>query len=130
MKITPKALLVIVGLLSLSIPTFAADASAPAPTPSHRGGPGALRRMMVRRHLAHKLGLSPEQIAQLKAARSAAATNIKAVRADATLTPEQKRTRVREIVASTRTQMRSVLTPEQQAKFKQLRQSFRHRRGL
>lgn len=80
-----------------------------------------LRRQAVRQRVAKKLGLSADQISQLKAERAKIATTVKGIRADASLTPEQKKAKVRETLQSARTAMRGVLTPEQQAKAKELR---------
>ena len=125
------------GVFAISLPTaFAADvansapstpATAPAARPAMRRGP--LARMMIRHKVAEKIGLTADQIAQLKSARQSAAASLKAIRADATLTPDQKRQRVREVVANTRTQMRAVLTPEQQAKLQEIRAHARQARG-
>lgn len=126
MKTFLKTSLLFAGALAIALPSMqAADAStspaAPNPVahPHRRIGP--LGRMMIRHRVAQQLGLSADQITQLKANRTTAASSIKAVRADTSLTPEQKHARVQEIVANTRAQMKSVLTPEQQAKLQELR---------
>jgi Spy/CpxP family protein refolding chaperone len=138
MKTFLKISVVTIGILSAAgAATFAAEmttgspAAAPVPGAVQRPGRGGpLRRMMIRRRLAEKLGLSADQITQIKATRKAAADNLKSIRNDATLAPDQKHARAHDIIANTRTQMRSVLTPEQQAKFDELRVNARKARGL
>jgi len=43
------------------------------------------------------------------------------IRADASLTPEAKRAKVRELVEASRTEIHGVLTPEQEAKLQRIR---------
>lgn len=122
MKTLLKLTLLAAGLLAALPFLQAADAAAPAPT--HRPArlhALALRRMAVRQRLANKLGLSTGQISQLKADRAQTVTAVKSIRADTNLTPEQKKTQVRDALKATRHEMLSVLTPEQQAKLRELR---------
>jgi len=71
--------------------------------------------------MAAKLGLSEAQVSQLKTAREATRDQIRAVRADTTLSPEDKHARMRQILADSKQQMQKILTPEQQAKLQELR---------
>ena len=87
------------------------------------------RRAAVRQRIAQRLGLSADQRAQLKAARVKTAAALKAVRADTGLTPEQKKTKVRETVQAARTEMRGVLTPEQQKQLNKIQAHLRARLG-
>lgn len=79
------------------------------------------RRAMLRAHAARKLDLSADQRAQIKANGVRTREQLKALRADTSLTREQKRDRAREVLQSARNQFRGVLTPEQQAKLDQAR---------
>lgn len=125
------------GILAVSVPAgFAADVATTAPTTpatapaAHRAmRRGPLARMMIRHKLARKLGLTANQVAELKSARQTAAASLKAIRADASLTQDQKRERVREVLANTRNQMQAVLTPAQQAQLKEIRAHARQARG-
>jgi Spy/CpxP family protein refolding chaperone len=74
------------------------------------------RRAEMRQHVAKKLGLSAEQIAQLKSSRTEAASTLKAIRADTNLTAEQKKAKAREAIAAVRSKAGSVLTAEQKQK--------------
>jgi Spy/CpxP family protein refolding chaperone len=127
MKTFPTVALFALGLVTAAFPLIAAtDTTAPADTT-----PGAkfprlrammIRRMAVAKRVAKKLGLSSDQIAQLKALRQQAAGNIKGLRTDSTLTKEQKKAKALAVLQNTRTQMRGVLTADQQARLDQMRQ--------
>ena len=100
-----------------------ADATSPATLNSERPhlrrqapGPRAQRRQAERGKLAERLDLSAEQKEQLQAKRATAATAAKAIRSDASLTPEQKQAKLRELHQQAQSDFRSVLTPDQQAK--------------
>jgi len=124
MKTPLRLALFSVGLLAATS-LFAADpapSAAAANPPAHPRLPARLKhRAAVRRHLAKKLGLGADQVAQLKAKHAATVASLKAIRADATLTPEQKRAKARATLQAARTDMRTVLTPDQQAKLDALR---------
>lgn len=124
-------------LAAVAAPLLAAEQSAPSDRGAEaRGTRPHLRRFAElrageRARLAERLGLTAEQQAQLKTKRSSIAETAKAIRQDSSLTPEQKKTKLRETLQSARTEMRSVLTPEQQAKLDQMRRRFHraaHRR--
>ena len=91
-----------------------------------RKHPG-LVRLAAMRHLQaervmKKLALTSDQRAKIHNLRRQMAEAVKPIRADTTLTPEQKREKIRSIAQANRAQMRSVLTPEQQQKLQALRQ--------
>lgn len=67
-----------------------------------------------------RLNLSPDQKAQIKGFLVDAQTKAKAVRTNTSLTPEQKRTQVQEIMKSLRESITGILTPEQRAKARRL----------
>ena len=129
MKTFLKLTLLAAGLTA-ALPFLQADpVSAPAGQPPR---PHALApRRAIRQRLAQRLGLSAEQVTQLKAARLKAVADVKAVRADASLTPEQKKAKVRETPQAARTEMRGVLTADLQQKLDQLKKRLRqlHRLG-
>ena len=133
MKSLLKVTLLTTGILAGLLPTVnaqtttttTAPATTTSPAPAHPGRKALLmRRAMIRHHIAKKLGLTPDQIAQLKTTRANTHAAIKAIRANASLTPDQKKAQIRETVKTARTQMRAVLTPDQQAKLQQLRAKF------
>ncbi len=132
-------------LLSLTfataLPMLQAAALAPATTPAttdkaahsaqHPRAPRALaQRRALRQRVAKQLNLSKDQIAQIKAARAKTAADVKAIRGDTSLTPEQKKAKVRAAVQAARTETRAVLTPDQQQKLDGLKQQLRRVRRL
>ena len=127
MKALIKISVLAATLAAFAIPsTYAADAApAPAPAAKHPGMGPLQRRAAIRRQVLHRLKLSEDQKAQLKAGQAKTRDAVKAVRADTSLTPEQKKAKVRETLQTARAEMRSVLTPDQQAKLDRIRQHLR-----
>lgn len=74
--------------------------------------------------------LSAEQRKQLRELRLAERDQAAIIRHDQTLSPQQKMAKMKELRASTRQQMESVLTPEQQKDFAARRADFAANLGL
>ena len=72
------------------------------------------------------LNLSQQQKDQIKPIFQSTRQQVQALRADSSLTPEQRRAKVKEIRQSQQAQLRAILTPEQQQQLQQMRH---HRRG-
>ena len=98
------------------------DAAAAAPA-HHRRHPA------LSAHLAGRLNLTAEQRTALKTDRAKTAAALKAIRGDASLTPEQKRAKARETLQAARQTARNTLTAEQQAKLQKMRHNLKHRLG-
>ncbi|MDE3084773.1 MAG: hypothetical protein KGJ37_06100 [Verrucomicrobiota bacterium] len=86
-----------------------------------------LLRAMVKKHLRmeqtlKQLALTPEQRTKIHDIRRQTAESVKSIRADATLTPEQKKAKAHEAMRTSRDQVRGVLTPDQQKKLNEIRQ--------
>lgn len=93
---------------------------------------GKMRRMAYGRgfqagRMAGALNLTDAQKQQMKPIFQATRQQVQAVRQDTTLTPQQKREKVKEIRQNQMAQVKSILTPEQQQKMEQLRNNRRHR---
>ena len=71
--------------------------------------------------LTEKLNLTDEQRTKLKPILQDQAQQLKAVHDDTSLTPEQKTAKMKAIHASFHDQVNAVLTPEQQAKLKEMK---------
>jgi Spy/CpxP family protein refolding chaperone len=69
-----------------------------------------------------KLNLTDEQRAKIQPILQASRQQAHAVRNDTTLTPQQKHAKMRDIHQDTMIQMNSLLTPEQQQQWQQMRQ--------
>jgi periplasmic protein CpxP/Spy len=79
---------------------------------------------------AEKLNLTPEQKADLKSIRENAKQQAQAIKSDSSLTPDQRKAKFKELRKSSHEQMMAKLTPDQQAKFKEMRKEHRgHRHG-
>ena len=85
---------------------------APAPPERHQRHPG-----YVLADLAEKLGLTADQQKAVGAIIRDSRTQMRGLRADDTLSPEERRAKMREITASTRAAIRAALTPDQQKQF-------------
>jgi periplasmic protein CpxP/Spy len=71
--------------------------------------------------LSEKLNLTEDQKTKLKPIFQDQEQQLKAVRDDSSLTPEQKAARKKAIHEATHDQINAVLTPEQQQKFKEMK---------
>ena len=72
--------------------------------------------------LAEKLNLTEAQTAAIKPIFAAEANDIKAVWQDNTLSKEQKQSKIADIRKSAKEKINTILTPEQQAKFAELKE--------
>ena len=75
---------------------------------------------------AEFLGLTADQQAQIKAIHEDAWTQIKAVKADTSLTPDQRAAQIKDIRTAKHEKVMAVLTPEQRAKFAERKGAARH----
>jgi Spy/CpxP family protein refolding chaperone len=104
-------------------PRTVAIRESQAPTPDKRTG--MQRGESVDQHLqmlSEKLNLTDDQKAKLKPILQDQMQQMKAVREGSSFSEEQKRAKMKSIHESLHDQINVVLTPEQQAKFKQMRQ--------
>jgi Spy/CpxP family protein refolding chaperone len=69
-----------------------------------------------------QLNLTDDQRAKIQPILQSSRQQAQAVRNDSTLTPEQKKAKMRDIRQDAMTQMNSLLTPEQQQQWQQMRQ--------
>lgn len=114
------ALAVLAATVAFATPSLAAPgagfAKGQAGAGHRQGGGGGIAK------LAAYLNLSDTQKAQIKPIMKSANQQAKAVRQNASLTPDAKKTQLKAIRKSAMTQIRALLTPEQIAKLKALRQ--------
>ena len=118
------SILTILVLLAASL-TFAQtsqESQAPAPenhAGMHHNGESVDQHLQM---LSEKLNLTDDQKAKLKPILQDQMQQMKAVHEDSSLSREQKRDKLKSIHQSLSDQINAVLTPEQQTKFKQMRQ--------
>lgn len=114
-------LVLVTGLLLAGQTSQTPPASAPAQAGAmgvHMGGSPEAHLQM----LSEKLNLTDDQKAKLKPILQDEAQQLKAVHDDASLSPEEKHAKMKTIHESLHDQINGVLTPEQQAKWKQMKQ--------
>ena len=122
MKTLVKFTFLTLVLAAATLPAFSAakDDSTPAPADHPRLHALMKHRAALRTRVARRLGLNADQIAQLKAKRATTVASLRAIRSDASLTADQKKAKAHETLKAAREEMRTVLTPDQQAKLKQI----------
>jgi periplasmic protein CpxP/Spy len=118
------SILTIVVLLAAALAFARPSQESQAPTPDnhvamHHNGESADHHLQM---LSEKLNLTDDQKAKLKPILQDQMQQMKVVREDSSLSQEQKRAKMKSIHESLHDQINAVLTPEQQAKFKQMRQ--------
>ena len=118
------SILPILVLLAASLTFARTSQESQAPTPDKHAGMHH-NEESVDQHLqmlSEKLNLTEDQKTKLKPILQDQMQQMKAVREDSSLSQEQRRAKVKSIHESLHDQINAVLTPEQQAKFKQMRQ--------
>ena len=126
MKTLAKIIFIAAGV-AVAIPVT--NAVAPDFVARHPRLRALVVRKAVRERVAQKLGLSADQVAQLKAERAKAIGELKAIRRDPSLTKEQKKAKARETIQAARSQARGEFSEEQLKKLKRVREHLRARRG-
>lgn len=120
MKLT-TSLLILLSTAALSLAEDTKPAPAPGGRPGGRGGapdPGARAE-----RLKTELGLTDDQAAKIKAIyekdQAKNVEEMKKLREDTTLSREDKGKKMRELFAATAEEIKPILTPEQQTKWKE-----------
>ena len=106
----------------LSVAAIAADSPPPPIAPAPAGPHDDFRA-----HIADKLGLNADQQKKLEELRGKQRAELEALKADQSLTPDARRGKAMAIFENYRTQMKAVLTPEQQEKMGALREKMGER---
>ncbi len=78
-------------------------------------------------HLSKKLGLSSDQTAKVEPILADRQQKVQALRADTSLTEQQRHEQMRTIQQNTQQQMSSILTPEQMERLKSMHKGRHHR---
>ena len=113
----PAALALIVLSGSLAFAQAPADAPQTAPMHRHHG----LNPHREAAMLTKKLNLTPDQSAKLEPILADRDQKLRALRQNTALSQADFRTQMRSIHHDTKTQLESVLTPDQQAQLKSMR---------
>jgi len=116
--------------LALSLVGTAAIAQQTAPAPQN-DAPAQHERHhspdphKMAMHMSKKLGLSPDQTAKLEPILADRQQKMQALRADASLTPDQRKQQMRAIGKDSRDQLAAILSPEQMQQLKAMRHGRR-----
>jgi Spy/CpxP family protein refolding chaperone len=111
-------------LLSLTGANAFAQATAPqAPPQTQRHVHNPHKAAMK---MGEKLGLSQDQTAKLEPILAERQQKMKALRADSTLTDDQKKDQRRQIQQNTHAELSGVLTPEQMQQLRTMQKAHRH----
>ncbi|HXZ81534.1 MAG TPA: hypothetical protein VEG30_16525 [Terriglobales bacterium] len=122
-------MVLVTGILATGQTSQAPQTSAPEQG-SAMGAQTAGSPEMHLQMLSEKLNLSDDQKAKLKPLLTDEAQQMRAVRDDSSLSQEQKRAKMKSIHESFQPQINGVLTPEQQAKWKQMKEEAKeHYKG-
>lgn len=114
--VTLSATVALGGLLS------ATETAQAAPGAAGKAGRGQRGGGMMGEGLAKVLGLTEAQKTKLKAVMEGAKTRGAALKANTSLSPEQKRAQARQLRETTQSEIAAILTPEQFQKLEELKQ--------
>ena len=89
----------------------------------------AARREAHRAEMAAKLGLTTEQQGKLKDLFQSTRQQRQSVLNSTTLTNDEKLAQLKQIRETTKSQLATILTPDQMQKFREMRKEHRHGRG-
>ncbi len=125
------------GLFALLCGTgaFAQGSTSPAQSttpPMGHQGMGGMNHDEVRdrlQHLSEQLNLTDEQKQQLKPVLTEEMKKMQAVRANTSLTPQQKHEQMMQIHQEARPKISGILTPDQKKKFEMMKQENMKRHG-
>ena len=128
MKSFVKTFLLTLAAGACALPVIRAEDTTPTDTPPpehHEKGHHFKDR---EDHMAKELGLTADQQTQMKALAEEQRKAADAVRADASLTSEQKREKVTQIRLDYKARRQALLTPEQQKKAEEMKAKAKERR--
>jgi Spy/CpxP family protein refolding chaperone len=103
------------------------DATAQQPTGryGHHRGQGKMDPHKAAQHVGKKLGLSDDQTAKLEPIFADSQQKISALRANTSLTPDQRREQMKAIHKDTQSQLATVLSPDQMQQLHSMRHGRR-----
>lgn len=116
------------GAILALCPALRAQGDSPAPATPGGGGLHGGTGVEMLEKLTAALGLTADQQGQIKQIVEAARAQIMATRQTKSLTPEEKMAKAKEVREEANSQIVALLTPEQQAKFAELKEKIRDRR--
>lgn len=127
-RVVLAAALALTGGMLCSVPAMAQD-TAPPPPPGDGMGPRGAR--MEGHHietLTKRLNLTPDQVTQIRAIDDDTMKQAQAVRADTSLSQQDRRAKMMDIHKASEEKIRAVLTDEQKPKYDALQAEMRAKR--
>ena|SRR5215469_14699344 len=121
-----KAVLLLGAALGLSAACLSAQ-DQPAPAQSqggghhHKGGGGQVNTDKMLARMTQKLNLSADQQAKLKPILVERQQQIQALRADSSLTPDDRRAKGKQVMQATNTQINDILNDQQKQQWQQMK---------
>jgi protein CpxP len=103
--------------------------SAPSTQQSEQGGHSGMGPTQRAERIAKQLNLTSDQQAKVQGILQQQRTAMQNVRQDSSLSPQDRRTKMMDIRSSTNTQIRALLTADQQQKWDQMQNSHQKGRG-
>ena len=100
---------------------FAQQTDAPPAAPAHKAHHGKHSSQAAAQHMKDALGLTDEQTAKLEPILATRQQKTEAVKADTSLTDDQKRMQLKQIGKDSRKELEGILTPEQMEKMKSMK---------
>ncbi|HTL55142.1 MAG TPA: Spy/CpxP family protein refolding chaperone [Candidatus Limnocylindrales bacterium] len=125
-KFSLLAALALGALLSSTSTSSAQSTSAQSTNAAARGTRGGSVQQRVDR-MASELNLTPEQKTKVTALFEQESKKRQELRADTTLSREEKREKGRAMMAEQEKKLKAILTPEQTEKWQKMREQFRPR---
>ena len=103
------------------------NAQSPKVEKEQPKGPGDMRERIEKRmeHLTKELNLTKEQQEKIRPIIEKEMKDLREVRQDTSLTPEQKMEKVKAIHQGTQAELNKILTPEQQKKYAEMQEKSR-----
>ena len=102
---------------------------APSTQQSEQGGHPGMGPTQRAERIAKQLNLTSDQQAKVQGILQQQRTAMQNVRQDSSLSPQDRRTKMMDIRSSTNTQIRALLTADQQQKWDQMQNSHQKGRG-
>lgn len=125
-SITLFLLVLVAGMMALAPPSLAVQ-SAPA-AQEHGAMGGSMMGPMTPENrlkmLTEKLNLTEDQQTKVKPILEDQSKQMKAIHDDTSLAPAEKQAKMKDLHESSIEKMNAILTPDQQAKWKQMRQEM------
>ncbi|HTV85501.1 MAG TPA: hypothetical protein VME63_08845 [Dyella sp.] len=115
------------GVAGFAAPAFAQDSAPAGSSSASTGTPRHADPQRQAARLTKRLGLSDDQSSKIATILQNRQQQMEALRGDSSLSPQDRRAKMRSIQRDSDTQINSVLTPAQQTQYANMKQQLRER---